>query len=125
MTIQVWRLLHVFKKIQGAENSQVRIDTETKIMEPYDQRSGNTRSADISRHWSYLSTGIKYMMTHDLLERGPGNVFQLTHSGYHYWQTAISTFLQFLFRSIVVPITVSVLTTIIALWLNGLFSTPH
>ena len=53
-------------------------------------------------------------------ELGP-NSFCLTFLALHYAQVRWHEVKQFLFRSILTPITVSIMTTLITLWLKGAF----
>lgn len=46
----------------------------------------------------------------------------LSHEGKHYPEFFLNNTVIFLFKSIVVPILVSVITTLVTLWISGVFS---
>ena len=61
-------------------------------------------------------------MMDDLL----GEYVQVTHEGWRIWQTALSRLAWFLFSSILVPVAVSAVTALIALWIaDGLRESPQ
>lgn len=54
-------------------------------------------------------------------ENGPLLHVKPTHKGRHYKEHRHAEIKHFLFTSIIVPVIVSALTTVVSLWLNGLF----
>ena len=81
------------------------------------------KTLDYSKYSHEIHGIIKYLIDEGYLEYAYANntnFFRLTHRGLHRHQITIQNALDFLYRSIIVPIAVSLATTLITLWLNAL-----
>lgn len=78
--------------------------------------------------WNSLDAALEYMAAKDLLHCWASHdMIQLTFKGFHCKQLLISGFFAFLAKSVIVPIVVSILTTLIVLWIRtktGISITP-
>lgn len=77
---------------------------------------------DFTHLENHLKPSIHYLLDQKLLEKNGPYSIHLTHSGYHYWQTTVTAFLWFLMKSVAVPIVVAAATTLVTLWLQGVFT---
>lgn len=123
MTIQSFIFLHQIKKVQRSELGTIRIDAEQKTMQTrIDEESCASLdqvTIDLSKKWKTVDNLTDYLQDEGLLERVRYGEFYLSHKGYHYVQAII---FNFLFKSIAVPIVVALITTLVTLWLQGIFS---
>lgn len=132
MTIQAFLFLQKLKKVQQSEDTCVSIfpdDLKMGVISRPGEKKPNPvleikqYKTDFRSILEFLERG-KYISTQDDLW-GRKQVIHVTvlHEGWHLWQTAISKTVSFLFRSIAVPILVSILTTVITMrvteWLAG------
>lgn len=81
------------------------------------------KTLDYSKYSHEIHGLIKYLVDEGCLEyayENNTNFFKLTHKGLHRHQITIQNALDFLCRSIIVPIVVSLATTLLTLWLNTL-----
>lgn len=133
MTIQALHFLCLLKKAQGKENEVVLL--HTREMKAASRISaGQERTSpivDISRYKSSLDSVLDFLQNKKYIEfeNVPDRktrviMVKVNHAGWHLLQTGIGRMLSFLLRSIAVPITVSILTTILTLkvteWLSGM-----
>lgn len=121
MTIQALAMLSKLKKAQIAEDGTVYIDRETLSL--CTVQAEGAPSVEIGvKNWRHsLDSVLSHLKRQNLIimDGSLEEYVQVTHDGWHIWQTAISHFLWFLFSSIFVPIVVSAITTIITLWIAG------
>ena len=133
VTIQALHFLCLLKKAQGKENEVVLL--HTREMKAASRISaGQERTSpivDISRYKSSLDSVLDFLQNKKYIEfeNVPDRktrviMVKVNHAGWHLLQTGIGRMLSFLLRSIAVPITVSILTTILTLkvteWLSGM-----
>lgn len=123
MTIQALIILSKLKKIQMNEAGTVYFDRDNLTFSTVHEE--NAPAVEISvKNWRYsLGSILAYLKKCDLVILGGplGEYVQVTHKGWHIWQTALSRFAWFLFSSILVPVVVSAVTSLITLWINGFF----
>ena len=119
MTYQAYFLLRQIRKVQLSENGRVLIDPDTKLLQTYEGPSDKSRGIDLSKKWSSVPSTLQYLVDNGYATVKVHRYYKLTHAGYHYTQTIISSVCSFLIKSIGVPIGVSILTTLITLVLFG------
>lgn len=81
------------------------------------------KTLDYSKYSHEIHGMTKYLVDEGCLEyvhENNTNSFKLTHKGLHRHQITMQNALDFLCRSIIVPIAVSLATTLLTLWLNTL-----
>jgi len=113
VTIQAIIFLHHFKKIQIKEDGEIWLDTDNQLMKTMLENKGDpAKVRDLSSIWTSIPTMLQYLQDSGLLKRTGIDYYSLTYAGYHYFQTITSSFIRFLLNSIIVPILVSIITTI-------------
>lgn len=131
MTIQSFLFLQKLKKAQQVEDSCITIlidDLRMGVISPAGKEKPNP-VLDIKKDKNNFRSILEFLKQKNYVtfqEERLGNkeiiLVTVLHDGWHLWQTAISMTVSFLFRSITVPIAVSILTTILTLivteWLS-------
>jgi len=106
------------------EAYRVEVDTFSGLLTTLGSPRKERITEDLSKKWGSVESCIAYLEREGLLSVGPERddhgsyTIQLTHSGFHYAQTVISAFLKFLAKSVLVPIAVAFVTTLITLWVK-------
>lgn len=128
MTIQEFFFLQKIKRAQIHQDRRVIIDWEEKQFRTCKDENRKTRIVRMRYGWSSLDAALEYMAEKDLLHYWSShNMIQLTFKGFRCKQMMISGFFAFLTKSVIVPIVVSILTTLIVLWIRtktGISITP-
>lgn len=126
MTIQGFILLQKMKKVQRIPNDPISVDVFTDTIE-----TSNTNLDD--RKQVFLRKGFweKHLSStlEDLSDTGYVTLlgsplsdtfdFQITAKGQYIWQHFLGAIVKFLATSIITPIAVSFLTSLITLWILG------
>lgn len=123
MTFPALILLHKIRKAQRSEGGWAWIDDEahtiTTVVEGnlFGENKRNTIS--LAKKWDSIDSILEYLQSEGLLEyeRLHGHL-RLNHKGYHYFQDVVGGFL---LKSVVVPIVVAFVTTLITLWIQRIF----
>lgn len=131
MTIQAFLFLQKLKKVQQSEDACVTLlPDELKIgVVSLNSEKKSDPILGIRKYENNFRSILEFLerknyVTTQTDKWGNKSVILVTvlHDGWHLWQTAISKTISFLFRSIAVPIAVSILTTILTLrvteWLS-------
>jgi len=120
MTIQTLIFLHQIKYVQMSESGEVWIDEDNKKMVTViDDPDSSRKTCSLARKWHAVDSMSRYLEEENLLDyNGALGYMHLNFKGYHYIQAVI---VDFLLKSIAVPILVAVATTLITLWLQGFF----
>lgn len=113
--------MHQLHKAQITEGGSVWIDGDDKVMYTVTEPGAPSHAIDLSPKWSSVDPMLMYLKSKRLVEQTGLEHFNLSYDGFHYGQTIITNIVRFLFTSIVVPAVVAALTTLISLWLNGVF----
>lgn len=121
MTIQSFIMLSKLKKAQINEAGTVYVDKEKWVL--YTVRESDCPFFDlcIQKYKYSFDSIIEYLKSYDLVKTNDPicEYIEVTHAGWHIWQTVLSRLAWFLFSSILVPIFVSALTALVALWIAG------
>lgn len=120
MTYQALILLHQLKKVQRIEGGIVWVDVESRKISSMTIGCKRLTSINLSNKWDTIYPTLAYLQEQGLVRKEGSDYYSLTYHGYHYAQNIISSVASFLFRSILVPITVSVITTIVMLKFFGI-----
>lgn len=119
MTIPALNMLYKMKRAQLKETGTVYIDNENWFL--CTVQDGDFPVVKVSiqnQEYSFYSI-VEYLIKQGLVrEETPSYVYAVTHEGWYIGQTAVSQLVMF---PILVPIVVSAVTTLVALWINGLF----
>lgn len=123
MTAQALIMLSKLKKVQIHETGTFYVDNDNLFLCTVKdgEHSPVVRISIQKQEHSFYSI-MEYLVKQGLVRvETPFYIYGVTHEGWCIWQTAASRFLMFLFSSILVPIVVSAITTLVALWINGAF----
>ena len=123
MTIPALILLFKMKKAQISEAGTFYIDNEKWFLGTVrDSENSPMLKVSIQKQEHSFYPTTEFLIKQGLVKtESPFYIYSVTHEGWYIWQTAVSRLLMFLFSSILVPIIVSAITTLVALWINGLF----
>lgn len=119
MTIQALIFLSRLRFVQMSEENTVYFCSGQKTFHTIVEADSPRRSWKCKRSLNELTSMIEYLVDEKLLTHPQPEYLHLTYRGYHYIQTLVTLFLAFLLRSIVVPILVSVATTLVTLWITS------
>lgn len=120
-SLQELRLLRLLKAVQQSEMNYVELDFEEKTASTFQLPEASNRpprSASLSPLFPSLMPTLDALEKHDCIRLVKPNsycIIQLTHTGWHLSQLLLWKFLCFLGKSVLVPIVVSIITTIITL----------
>lgn len=121
MTVQAFRLLRKLKKSQMNLNELVYIDYDAMTASTIHESGKPFEKVNLKAYRTSLDSTLRYLFERKYIDYdGDHSVVQVLHSGWHLGQTMLSNFLGFLFKSVFVPIVVSLLTTLITLWITSL-----
>ena len=113
MTKQARKLLKKLKEAQQLEDLAFGIDFDGLEAVTLCMDNEDVKTVDISEHSGALQTTLDYLDGQGYIEMGDSGCGQVLHAGWHRGQILFSKFLQFLIKSVVVPIVVSFLTALI------------
>lgn len=114
MTKQCRKVLKELRKISNSTNDELYfVDGKTHICAPYNRK----QFYDYSAYKGEISSIIDWLSRDNYLEYSDNKYsFTLTHKGLHPYHITWDSLKTFLFRSIIIPIVVSIVTTML-LWL--------
>lgn len=116
MTIQELFLLHNLRKAQQQEDQNVEIDELNSMLSTANVPDRDRIDIAMPHQWSAIDNMLHDLERHGYLEILPKEAddtsdhVHLTHRGYHPLQIWWNKFCTFLFRSILVPIIVAIVT---------------
>lgn len=121
MTVQAFCFLIRAKRVQRSKELAVRVDDGSRTMQTVSLSGKEIKAsvAKVKETSSEMYPMLQYLQNKGHVIMYGRKTFSLTHSGFFYVQSIVSDIVSFLFKSIIVPIVVSVVTTLIALWLNN------
>lgn len=118
MTIQCFNFLSVLKKAQPMESSFVCVDFENHTVSPLENE---TQTIDISKYKESVVSILEHLEKKEYIKFANSKGYwqiKVTHKGYHLWQIAFFKMFKFTLVSIIVPIVVSAITTLITICLS-------
>lgn len=120
MTFQSYRLLRKLKKAQVFENGQVIINRNALTASSSRDKREPHVTVDLSKYQHSLNSVLAYLESEGMVLLNPQHpaYVKLTHAGWYWQQTVTAKIGKFLLNSIAV---VSVLTTLITLWVTNAF----
>lgn len=118
MTLQEIVFLMKARKVQTAENAEIYINDRKLRLEMIAENDRPVCCRKTAKNSEQLQPMLKHLEKEGLVEIAGDCYFSLTYSGYHYIQELLSGVVRFLLTSVTVPIAVSVLTTLITLWIT-------
>lgn len=123
MTIQSMLLLRKLKKAQISETEDVYIDFDKLTASTVHDSGAPYQEVSLSQYASSLSSVLNYLQSEGMIQiSGPFDEYiKVCHLGWHSWQRRLTRLGKFLASSIVIPIAVSAVTTLITLWITSLF----
>ena len=125
MTIQAFFLLLILRGVQQNEGYCVEIDNMNTMVSTYGCDVSKTKNRSIDKHWSSVESCIDYLCRDGYLAildetNDSGDMLiKVKHEGFHIIQYLAVRFCKTLTKSVVLPIIVSIITTLITIWING------
>lgn len=115
--------LHKLKRLQIEPDYLVNIDFATFEAISWNLPAGaKPRTLSFSRYRHSIYSILSYLQGMGFLEKSNiSGTYHVTHTGWHHFDVAIRQTLAAVFKSFVLPVVVSVLTTLATLWANGFF----
>lgn len=123
MTIQAWRLLEILKKVQEIEDDSGGVLTKDfKVGKIADKDGLKSRTINIRFFKNSLNSTLKYLEEKKYIqlwvmaENLDGNTlyaYKVLHGGWHIYQSMLSI----LFRSVALPVIISLLTSVCTYYL--------
>lgn len=121
MIVQALIFLYRAKRVQMKEDGEIYIDDSSKKLVTACEEGGPCVGRSIHKSSDELVPLLEYLEGQNLLEIQGPCYFRLKYDGYHYFQAIISSVLHFLLTSVFIPIVVAFITTLVSLWLTGVF----
>lgn len=125
MTIQVLLFLFKARRVQKSECGEIYINDVDMQIQTEVESGESVVISKISKNSDQLCPMLEYMERKNLIKVLGQNYFSLEYDGYHYFQTMVSSVIKFMLSSVAVPIAVAFITTLISLWLTGVFTAPQ
>lgn len=126
MTFQGFILLHKMKKTQRTPNDWLSVDLFTDTIETANTNLNDRKTVYLrSRFWQkHLKSTLEDLSASGYITLGSCTLsgesdYQITAKGQYIFQHGLGSFFQFLMKSIVTPIIVSILTTYVTLKIFG------
>lgn len=113
MTRQARRLLAKMKKAQGIPDGTVYIDFDKMTVAGVHAKGEDFVRMNLKQYKGSIHTALQYLQDQGYIEYSSRGYAQVLHAGWHVIQTEFTAFSQFLFKSILVPVAVSLLTTVL------------
>lgn len=123
MTFEAAFFLHKLKRLQIEPDYLVNINFATFEAISWNLPAGaKPRTLSFSRYRHSIYSILSYLQGIGFLEKSTiSGLYHVTHTGWHHFDVAIRQTIAAVFKSIVLPVVVSVLTTLATLWANGFF----
>ena len=120
MTIQAWCLLMKLRKAQIYEDYGFGVDFDTMKATTISLTETKRKTVELSNYSASIKSLLDYLIECGYIECNQFGNGAVLHKGWHLSQTLIWNALDFLFRSVAVPIFVAFVTAIITIWLSKL-----
>lgn len=115
MTFQSMWILHKLRKVQPKVSDQIMLDVYGKCV----NSSGNKDlSFSFEKHWHFVLPLIGQLSNDGYLKFVDFSTIQLTEKGFYYLQSQFRLIASFILKSVLVPIGVAFVTTLITLALS-------
>lgn len=121
MTWQSMIFLKQLKTIQKTEHGMLWIDYDNSQITNVICTGEEEKAISFSKIHGDVYLLVNYLQERNLIQNLGNSTIRLTHGGFHFWQTMFSELVSFVIRSILVPICVSILTTITLFCLERIF----
>lgn len=114
------RILRISKTLVDNEDDEIWVDYDNKHFLKVIEANQVEKSALFPNNEPALKSTLSKLENEGYIKSTGINYYKLTEKGFHYYRYVFSDIRSFLFRSIITPIIVSALTTLITLWLKEL-----
>ena len=117
MTYHAKRLLRKLKRAQKTEDGEVFIDGRNMIVKTQCPEREGVVEVSLDGYQNSLIATLKYLNDAGYIENRT-TFTQVTSTGWHLGEEQFSAFCRFIAGSVLTPIIVSVITTLITLWIT-------
>ena len=119
MTHKASKVLRFLRNVQGDENRTLEFDSRKRTVCVH---SGDCEPVSISHFDTWFTPAVEYLESHGYIANfteDQGYQFWVTHKGFHRGELSFRLAFGIFLKSILAPILVAFVTTLITLWLNG------
>lgn len=120
MTIQALSFIRKIRKAQITEHGSVYIDFDNMLASTCHTANEPCVTVSLKRYRNSARAILAYLQDLGYIKYDRPDYVDVLHKGWHITQSFVSTLGAFLVKSILIPIVVSIITTLIAAWLSGL-----
>lgn len=129
MTFQASMLVRKLKRVQQSEAFSIEIDDMCSMFSTYGCDKANVINFSAEKKWEDYKNYIGYLIKSGYVvveeENDLGNrVIKLTHDGFHFGQISFIRALKTISKSVFLPIIVSVITTLVTIWIKNKLGVP-
>ena len=105
---------------QIKEDNQIFVDFEEMTATTIHESSEKFKIVKLDKYQHSIRSVLKYLADQELIENNESGLVKVLHPGWRIVQTDVSAFFKFLSNSVLVPIGVSIATTIVLGLLEGI-----
>lgn len=121
LTIQAFIFLIRARRIQTKENEDLYYSDDLRQFQETHEKGQPFKSFRVKKDIQQMEPMLLYLKKKGLVVYKRGiNYIRLTHAGYYYVQTILCSIARFAVSSIAVPVAVSLVTTLVTLWVKSL-----
>ena len=125
MTHKASKVLEFLRNVQGDENCTLEFDPRKRTVRV--RGDSDNDPVSISRFDTWFAPAVEYLELHGYIANfteDQGYQFWVTHKGFHRWELSVKRGFGIFMRSVFAPIVVSIVTTLVTLWINGVIGSP-
>ena len=121
MTIQSRLFLRKLRKAQISEGGSVYIDFDAMTASTVCDATAPCKTVKLNRFKDSARPILSYLEKLELVSCDGLGYVEVLHKGWHPSQKFVFDFCGFMLKSVLVPISVSVATTLLTIWITGFF----
>ena len=120
MTLQSAFLLHKLRRAQLTEDGEVYLDLKEMTASTVHDVNAPCKTVKLRLFRKSINSILQYLESTGYIQQTGYDNFQVLHSGWHTTQSFLTKLCNFLVKSILTPIVVSIITTLLTAWVCGL-----
>ena len=121
MTFRAAKLLKLLKQAQMYPDAHLGIDFDEMTAKTIHPLGGDFQEVSLRGFGTSLLSTLDYLEDKEYIVYDyPGGEAYVKHEGWHRTEEIISAFCAFLAKSVLVPVIVSVITTLVTIWIKQL-----
>lgn len=120
MTLQAALLLWALKRAQKHEDGEIYINFEKHTASPVLDANQSSKPIKLWFCKNSIKSILQHLENSGYIQQTGFEYFQVLHYGWHTTQSFLTEVCNFLVKSILTPIVVSIITTLLTAWVSGL-----